>query len=756
MSTDERAGRDPLFLERLAAIINEIHAAESIREIILEMTPRVMELLAAERVTVYAVDQRTGELYSLFKEGSDVGEIRLRKAPTSLAGYVAATGRSLNVRDAYDEEELRGIDPALRFDRRWDRRTGFRTRAVLAEPIAHRGHVLGVLQLVNRRGGGAFGPGDIRAAREIAETLGIAFYNRRRIAQAGRPNPFSHLLETGQLTEETLERAVEYARINGRSIAETLIEQAGIGKQAVLESLSRYYNVPPFIFDGTALMPRDLRDRLNFDTLLRLRLAPVTLSGGVVTIAMEDPSDLEKVDLVRIMHLAPRFELRVALASDIEAFLRASYGREESGAGGTPEVVVDLAPGQEPGEEEPAIDESDGVIVRLANAIIEDGIAMGASDIHIEPDGPHHPVRVRYRVDGVCRTDRVVQPESRKALVSRLKIMARLDIAERRKPQDGKIRFRHGSREVELRVATIPTALGDEDIVMRILAGAKALSLEDLAFTEANLAAFRELLSKPHGIILCVGPTGSGKTTTLHAALGFLNTPERKIWTAEDPVEITQPGLRQVQVHPQIGFDFAAAMRAFLRADPDVIMIGEMRDRETASTAVEASLTGHLVLSTLHTNSAPETVTRLLDMGIDPFNFADSLLGVLAQRLVRTLCPHCSRKAAPSEEALDELVGLYGLEEAARDGILDGEAAVVGQPVGCERCGGTGYLGRMAVHELMPVSEGIRRLIRRRAPVDELRELAGSEGMRTLLQDGIRKVLAGHTDLVQVRAVCLR
>ncbi len=758
MSPEQKdARRDVRFLERLAAIINQIHAAESIREIILEMTPRAMELLDAERVTVYAVDERTGDLFSLFKEGSDVGEIRLQGGPDSLAGYVALSGRTINVRDAYDETELAAIDPAIRFDRQWDRKTGFRTRAVLALPIEHRGHVLGVLQLVNKRGGATFGPEDVRAAREIAATLGIAFYNQRRMVQARRPNPFSYLLETGQLPEEKLEQAVEYARINGEPIADVLVRRAGIPREAVLESLSRYYNVPPFIYDGNALMPGSLRERLNFETLFRLRIAPVSLHERVAVVAMEDPSDLEKVDLVRIMHLAPRSELRVGLPMDIEAFLRASYARlEDDEDDSRTRVVVEPLLEETEAEDESKMDEADGEVIQLANAIIKDAVAQGASDIHVEPEGPQRPTRIRFRVDGVCRTHREIPPESRRALVSRLKIMANLDIAERRKPQDGKIRFRFGGRQVELRVATIPTAPGDEDVVMRILAQSRAHTLDELAFSESNLRTFRSLLARPYGIILCVGPTGSGKTTTLHAALAAINTPERKIWTAEDPVEIYQPGLRQVQVHPRIGFDFAAAMRAFLRADPDVIMIGEMRDRETATTAIEASLTGHLVFSTLHTNSAPETISRLLEMEIDPFNFADSLLGVLAQRLVRTLCPHCRRPERGSEEELDGLVTAYGLEMAAEDRILDGGEVVLHRPVGCERCGGTGYLGRMAIHELMKATDGIRSLIRRRAPAADVRDLAAREGMRSLMQDGIRKVLAGHTDMVQVRSVCMR
>jgi len=346
--------------------------------------------------------------------------------------------------------------------------------------------------------------------------------------------------------------------------------------------------------------------------------------------------------------------------------------------------------------------------------------------------------------------------------------MCDLDISERRKPQDGKINFSRfvSGQRIELRVATIPTNHGLEDAVLRLLSSAKPLALDAMALSPYNLAALKTAVTRPYGMVLCVGPTGSGKTTTLHSALGHINTPDRKIWTAEDPIEITQGGLRQVQVNPKIDWTFDKALRAFLRADPDVVMVGEIRDRQTAQTAVEASLTGHLVMSTLHTNSAPETVTRLLDMGMDPFNFADSLLAVLAQRLVRKLCTNCRESQSASSDEVDELLGDWmhafpdaeqrpnpdevrrdWLQRYGRDGALQRYRCR-----GCEQCEGTGFKRRLGLHELMSVDRELRRLIQTTERAEELQRSAMAHGMRTLRQDGIEKVLAGLTDITEVRA----
>jgi type II secretory ATPase GspE/PulE/Tfp pilus assembly ATPase PilB-like protein len=334
--------------------------------------------------------------------------------------------------------------------------------------------------------------------------------------------------------------------------------------------------------------------------------------------------------------------------------------------------------------------------------------------------------------------------------------MANLDIAEKRKPQDGKIKIKMKDRNLELRVATIPTANGNEDVVMRILAASKPLPLEQMGFSERNLGSLKTLFKQPYGLILCVGPTGSGKTTTLHSCLGYINTPDMKIWTAEDPVEITQYGLRQVQVQPKIGFTFEAAMRAFLRADPDVIMVGEMRDKETAETGIEASLTGHLVVSTLHTNSAPETITRLLDMELDPFSFADSLLGVLAQRLARALCKACKQPRQPLREEWDEIAAAFGGHDVLESQGIRFPDFPLYKGVGCDNCGGSGYKGRIGLHELLVNNDELKRLIAHKAPVEQIRVKAIEGGMTTLLQDGIQKAMQGLTDLKQVLAVASR
>jgi type II secretory ATPase GspE/PulE/Tfp pilus assembly ATPase PilB-like protein len=755
------------FRKKLSSIANQINSAESIPHILMTLKDRILELLDAERLTIYAVDTKNQELYSIQKVGDLPKEIRVPKSFASIAGFTALARKTINIKDAYDAAELQKFHANLRFDQRWDKQTGFRTRAVLAVPILFEKYLMGVVQLINKRHGVAFTAQDEDAAEEIGRILGIAFYNQHKVQRQTKPSRFGALVDKGIISEKDLETAAGSARVNNINIERVLIEDFNVPKEEIGRSLSQYYSAPWFNWDGASLIPQDLRERVSSDIWKKHGAAPVERRPGMLVVAVDDPQDLTRLDGIRAMNLAPRYEVQVAMKHDILAYIAKSYNERLEADGSTGEsadwskILDSLGEGErveleDAPNNEPEIDETDSGIVKLANQLIIEAFARGASDIHVEPDGPRNPCTIRLRIDGDCQKFMEIPGPHRNALVQRLKIMAKLDISEKRKPQDGKIRFKYSKGTIELRVATIPTANQNEDVVMRILAASKPLPLDRMGFSERNLTAFKEILAKPYGICLVVGPTGSGKTTTLHSALGFINTEDMKIWTAEDPVEITQKGLRQVQVHPKIDFTFAAAMRSFLRADPDVIMVGEMRDHETAAIGVEASLTGHLVFSTLHTNSAPETITRLLDMDIDPFNFADALLGIMAQRLIRVLCPKCREGYNPTPEEFEEIIEAYGYEHWSGTGITYSPQLMLYRPKGCTSCNSSGYKGRMGVHELLVGTNEIKRAIQHKATIEEMRRLAMQQGMRTLMQDAIEKAFKGFTDIKQARAIAVK
>jgi type II secretory ATPase GspE/PulE/Tfp pilus assembly ATPase PilB-like protein len=572
------------------------------------------------------------------------------------------------------------------------------------------------------------------------------------------------LLETERVNASALEQAANLQRRKGTRIGEVLIE-AGLAKQEDIEFALSEQRKRGGKRIGQILVDLKIISEVQLAVALarKFQLPFVDLDSVSINLeAISDPLAVDTIDQVR-MHTKRQLSEVVVTKSQLDKYIPTYLDQIESRSreNEMDAIMKGLTSGEAQAEapdevaEANLVKESDNAIIKLANQIIIDAYRRGASDIHIEPNGRERATGVRFRIDGDCNVYQDIPPAYRNPLVARLKIMAQLDVTERRKPQDGKIRFRVGERQIELRVATIPTANGNEDVVLRILAASKPLPLEQMGLGARNLAELRRIISMPHGLILCVGPTGSGKTTTLHSALGSINTVDMKIWTAEDPVEITQPGLRQVQVNPKIGFTFAAAMRAFLRADPDVIMVGEMRDEETASTAIEASLTGHLVLSTLHTNSAPETVTRLIDMGLDPFSFADALLGVIAQRLARSLCKQCREPHPASTTEREELAQAYG-PELFEELLLrqDTSELRLWRAVGCNACNKSGYKGRVAIHELLVTDPGLKSAIQHKAPVDEIRRLSIQGGMTTLLQDGIEKILAGQTDQKQVLAVC--
>ena len=744
-------------IKKLQDITNNVYAASSLQEILNDLSDEITGLFNAERLTVYQVDGIKRELSSQVKSDAGTTEIRLPISTESIAGYAALKQQLLNIKDVYDEKELKAIDPVLKFDKNWDVRTGFRTRQVLVYPIVFRRYLLGVLQLMNRKDGEPFDKTDENTIRELAEILGIALFNQKRMAK-NKTSKFDYLLENHLLTQKELNKAIGYARQAGQPIESHLIKNLKIPKKDVLESLSNYYRVPYVEYNSKMPIPGELLVGLKVPFMRKNVWVPLGIEDGKIIIAVDNPYDLQKIDEIKALFPGKIVSFKVALKQDILDTI-SLFTQDEKEIAEIDDILSQLQDEAEEFEEgDDFIDEGDSAVVQLVNKIILDAVSRGASDIHIEPYAGRQNTQVRFRVDGNCYIYQTIPYNYKNAVISRIKIMSDLDIAERRLPQDGKIKFKkYSGRDIELRVATVPTQGGLEDVVLRILQSGDPIPLDRIGFSKRNYENFLKAIIQPYGLIFVCGPTGSGKTTTLHSALGYINKPETKIWTAEDPVEITQKGLRQVQIKSKIGFDFAAAMRAFLRADPDVIMVGEMRDQETTRIGIEASLTGHLVLSTLHTNSAPESITRLLDMGMDPFNFADAVLCILAQRLVLTLCPDCKRAYHPSRKEYDDLVRLYDPELFEKNvGIEYNDDLTLYAPEGCENCNSTGYRGRMGLHELLMGTDVIKKMIQNKARVEELRKQAIEDGMTTLKQDGIEKIFAGHTDMLQVRKVTIK
>lgn len=742
---------------KLQDICNKIYAASNLDEILVNLKNEITSLFDAERITVYVVDGKTRELVSRFKSGSEISEIRIPVSINSLAGYSATKQKLVNIKNVYDDKELASIDAELKFDKRWDKKTGFVTKQVLAFPIIFKKYLLGVIQLINRKDGSCFKTIDEQSVEELAKILGIALYNQKWIAKS-RSTKFDYLFENHILTQKELEKAISDARQRKENVENILISELKIPKKEIIKSLGEFYKVPYAEYSPTFPIPGDLLTGLKVPFMRNNLWVPLRKEGDKITVAIDNPQDIRKIDEIKALFPGKILIISVALKQDILDFIRL-FTQDEKELAGIDDILSKLREESEEIEEaEAGVGEEDSAVVQLVNKIIIDAYARRASDIHIEPYPGKQNTQVRIRIDGACSLYQTVPFSYKNAIVSRIKIMSDLDIAERRKPQDGKIKFKkYGGKDIELRVATIPTQGGLEDVVMRILAAGEPIALNKMGFSENNYENFISAISKPYGLAFVCGPTGSGKTTTLHSALSFINKPETKIWTAEDPVEITQRGLRQVQVKPKIGFDFAAAMRAFLRADPDVIMVGEMRDKETAHIGIEASLTGHLVFSTLHTNSAPESIIRLLDMGMDPFNFADAILCILAQRLVRTLCNSCKQTCHPSQAEYEELVREYGEETFEKNvHIPYTDDLVLYKPSGCDACNNTGYQGRMGIHELLMGTDEMKRLIQSMAKMENIRNQAVKDGMTTLKQDGIEKIFKGHTDLLQVRKVCIK
>jgi type II secretory ATPase GspE/PulE/Tfp pilus assembly ATPase PilB-like protein len=770
------------FTKKLQAVTNKIHATSNIDEIMLEVSQDICALFNADRLTIYTLSEEKGSIVSKVKTGlNSFKDLKLPISEQSIAGYAALTKKLANVKDVYDDVELKALSPQLSFLKEVDKRTGYRTKQMLVAPVVEAGNneLIGVVQIINNKAGIPFPQAMEEGVTLICETLAIAFKQRQRPQHMVRTK-YEYLVSDAVISAEEFDLATRSARRKGLDIEDVLIDEFQVKVVSLGQCLSKFFQVPYGPFKADRIKPADLLKNMKRDFAQSSQWVPIEETPQNLVILTTDPERIKGSRMVNNVFPKHRLAYKVCTQREFVSTLDAFYG----GGGIDSSSIGDLLSGMDEDSEigeAGAVDEAsaaaDNELVKLVNKIIIDAYHQGASDIHVEPSPGKNKTLIRFRKDGTLVPYIEVPASYRAALSARLKIMCDLDISEKRKPQDGKIKFKKfGPLDIELRVATIPSQGGVEDVVMRILAAGEPIPLEKLGLSEKNFKNLKDCVSKPYGLFFVCGPTGSGKTTTLHSVLGYLNTPETKIWTAEDPVEITQKGLRQVQMNPKAGLTFSVAMRAFLRADPDIIMVGEMRDKETAGTGIEASLTGHLVFATLHTNSAPESIIRLLDMGMDPFNFADALLGILAQRLGKRLCSKCKQAYTPNQEELKALLTEYCQEltyteqwkkdpkgsyeqvykEWVKSFANDKGQFTLYQAVGCDVCNKTGYKGRVGLHELLVGTDPIKKHIQEHARVAEILATSLNENMRTLKQDGIEKVLHGITDIHQVRAVCIK
>src|SRR6267378_3657466 len=771
------------FQKQLQAVTNKIHATNNIDEIMLEVSADVCALFNSDRLTIYSVSEDKQSIVSKVKTGlNSFKDLKLPIAEHSIAGYTALAKKAINIRDCYDDGELRNINPNLRFLQEVDKRTGYRTKQQLVAPIVESGtgELIGVIQIINNKAGMPFGGLAEEGVSELSQTLAIAFKQRQKPQLA--KTKYDYLIADAVLSAGEFDLAARQARKKAVDIEQVLVDEFQVKVPAIGAALSKFFGVPYEPFKSDRVKPTELLKNLKREYVEANLWVPIDDAKEGLVVLCLDPERIRSSRIASNVFTKARIIYRVTTQKDWKDTLNQLYGLESAAAdlGNVEDLLGAMSDDSvleaEAGSSDEVSAAADNELVKLVNKVIVDAYNQQASDIHIEPYPGKAKTEIRFRKDGSLGPYIEVPASYRAAIAARIKIMCDLDISEKRKPQDGKIKFKKfGPLDIELRVATIPTQGGVEDVVMRILAAGEPIALEKMGFSPRNIDELQRAVSKPYGLFFVCGPTGSGKTTTLHSVLGFLNTPDTKIWTAEDPVEITQKGLRQVQVNRKAGLDFAVVMEAFLRADPDIIMVGEMRDKETTSIGIEASLTGHLVFATLHTNSAPESIIRLLDMGMDPFNFSDALLGVLAQRLAKRLCS-CKQAYSPEPAELTSFLREYCEElmntprfkadpKGAMEAVYKEWVRTYGsdrgqltfyKPVGCDKCGGSGFKGRCGLHELLIASDRLKKAIQEHARVAEMLAIAVEEGMRTLKQDGMEKCLAGVTHIKEVRSVCIK
>ncbi|MDR3502186.1 MAG: ATPase, T2SS/T4P/T4SS family [Legionella sp.] len=767
----------------LQSLLEVIQQAPDIRSIKRTLYKQILDVFQVEMAAIFLVDIRKQELVSwILLPGDSLEKIVTPIGTNSIIGYVALKKQPVNLRNPYDFRELRRIDSELNFSDSYDKKVNIRSKQILAIPIVHNNTLMGVFELINKRNDTDFTYQDQNKVNEFAGVLAAAFFTYSIFGKQTPPK-YESLLAQKLLSRKELEQGLAKATELGEDPETVLMNNFQIPRLKMGKLLAHFYSTSFVDLEKVDNIPKKLIQRKNIDYFEKEELVPLSLNDEKLIVAVKNIEDQTLTSTIREqVSGVNQVELVFAFQGDIRSFWKRTRARYFSSSNGVSEErlpsfdtsLFDLLEANKPQEkvkekrvtvverrvkpekcEENNDDINEPPVVQLVNEIIEGGYSSQTSDIHIEPYGLEENGEVRYRIDGVCSNALKIPQQYVRQVIDRIKSLASLKRAERTRPQDGKIKFTTSEgKEIELRVATIPTVNSNEDIVLRILPTSKPLPLLDKLMPSRLLAPFKEIIEQEQGIILVVGPNASGKTTTLHSVLNHLNTPEKKIWTAEYPLEIKQYRIRQVQVDPLMNYTFADALRVFLRADPDVIMIGDMQDLQTAVIAIDAALNGHLLLSSLPANSAAEGIIHCLNIGLDPLHLAAALHGVLAQRLVRTLCEHCKEPYHPERAEYDRLFESYGISFFDHINVMYSDDLVFHRANGCHICNDSGYHGRTGLFELLVVNPIIRKLIMKRAPLSEILEEAMINDMTLLLQEGIQLVFKGTIDSKELMSVC--
>ena len=767
----------------LQSLLEVIQQAPDIRSIKRTLYKQILDVFQVEMAAIFLVDIRKQELVSwILLPGDSLEKIVTPIGTNSIVGYVALKKQPVNIRNPYDFRELRRVDSELNFSDSYDEKVNIRSKQILAIPIVHNNTLMGVFELINKRNDTDFTYEDQNKVNEFSGVLAAAFFTHSIFGKQTPPK-YESLLAQKLLSRKELEDGLAKATELGEDPETVLMNNFQIPRLKMGKLLAHFYSTTFVDLEKVDNLPKKLIQRINIDYFVKEELVPLSLNDGKLIVAVKNIEDQTLASTIR--EQVPgvnQVELVFAFQGDIRSFWKRTESRYFSSSNSVSEErlplfdtsLFDLLEENKPQEKgkekrvtivergvkpEKCAENNDDIneppVVQLVNEIIEGGYSSQASDIHIEPYGLEENGEVRYRIDGVCSNALKIPQQYVRQVIDRIKSLAALKRAERTRPQDGKIKFATSEgKEIQLRVATIPTINSNEDIVLRILPASKPLPLLDNLMPSRLLAPFKEIIEQEQGIILVVGPNASGKTTTLHSVLNHLNTAGKKIWTAEYPLEIQQYRIRQVQVDPLMNYSFADALRVFLRADPDVIMIGEMQDLQTALIAIDAALNGHLLLSSLPANSAAEGIIHCLNMGLDPLHLAAALNGVLAQRLVCTLCEHCKEPYHPEKAEYDRLFESYGISFFDHINVMYSDDLVFHRANGCHICNDSGYRGITGLYELLVVNPIIRKLIMKRAPLSEIIEEAMINDMTLLLQEGIQLIFKGTIDSKELMSVC--